>query len=420
MKKEKCRPHFKIFSDYKNRKKIPKQFNDDKNVVMKALESDRMYFFSVSDRLKDDKEVVIKAINTSTYSEICYDISKRLLDDKEVAMNIIKKHKYEFCVLSNRLKKDEDILNLRDFKYSEIVDFGHIIDDTEFFLKFFKIIETKIKNDNDGKGAYNFEFSLLYNASNRIKNDKNIVKRAIEVIPESFFDASDKLKIDHEILKIFINTLNGYQIKKYFPNCFEPVPEFKSKYPYLEKYLEKIPDFIIKLNNLHKDMLKDIVILIIKNKPFLFKNLKPEFKTKDVILEGICQPVNIPDIILHISNEMKEDPDIKPLLDIKTLQYFSPQYNNDKKFVLKSVKKYNTIRFASKTLKNDKDIVYAALKNSKDPDDVLKYISPSLKNDRNIFLKAIDIKLKLKETNKMKKINENKPNKKTKKRNRSR
>lgn len=399
-----CEPLSKFSSEYKNRKKIPKEFCDDKEVVMKALETDRLYFLSASDRLKDDKEVVMKAINTSTYSDICHDISKRLLDDKEVAMNIIKTYKYQFCVLSNRLKKDEDILNLYNFGGNEVLDFGHIIDDTKFFLKLFKIVETKMKYEK--RGVYSFQFSLLNNASERIKNNKSIVKKAIELIPESFFDASNQLKIDHEILKTFINKLSGYEIKKYLPNCFEtPVPEYKSKYYIRDKELK----VVTKTNKIHKNMLKDISILIIKQKPFLFKNLKPEFKTKDVILEGIRDPLNIRHMISDISDEMKEDPDIKPLLDIKTLPYFSPQYNNDKRFILQSVKKYNTLRFASKTLRNDKDVVYAALNNSKDPDDVLKYISPSLKNDRNIFLKAIDIKLKLK------KINEKYEKNKTKK-----
>jgi len=133
-KNKNCEPVSKFLSKYKNRKKIPKQFNDDKEVVMKALETDRMYFLSASDRLKDDKEVVMKAIDTSTYSDICHDISKRLLDDKEVVMNIIQKYKYSsFCIFSNRLKKDEDILNLYNFKDHELFDFGHTIDDTQFF-----------------------------------------------------------------------------------------------------------------------------------------------------------------------------------------------------------------------------------------------------------------------------------------------
>jgi hypothetical protein len=103
---------------------------------------------------------------------------------------------------------------------------------------------------------------------------------------------------------------------------------------------------------------------------------------------------------------MKEDPDIKPLLDIKSLVYFSKKYNDDKKFVLQSVQKNNTFRFASKRLRNDKDVIYAALKNNNigyDPDEVLKYISPSLKNDRNIFLKAIDLKIKYNKTKKQRK-----------------
>lgn len=402
-----CEPVSKFLSDYKNRKKIPNQFCDDKHIVMKALETDRMYFLSASDRLKDDKEVVMKAIDTSTYSDICHDVSKRLLDDKDVAMKIMKTYKYQFCVLSNRLKKDEDILNIYNFNNNEVLDFDHTIDDTKFFLKLFKIVQAKMKDEK--RGLYSFQFSLLNNASDRIKNDKSIVKKAIELIPESFFDASNQLKTDDEILKTFINKLSGYEIKKYLPNCFEPpVPEYKSKYYIRHEELK----FVTKTNNLHKNMLKDIAILIIKQKPLLFKNLKPEFKTKDVILQGIRDPLNIPEMISDISDEMKEDPDIKQLLDIKTLPYFSKKCNNDKRFVLQSVKKYNTLRFASKTLKNDKEVVYTALKNSKDPDDVLKYISPSLKNDRNIFLKAIDVKLKLK------KINEKKTNNKTKKENR--
>lgn len=389
--KRKCRPLFIFMSEYKKRKKIPKQFSDDKELVMKALETDEMYFFSISDRLKDDKEVVMKAIDTSRYSDIYHHISKRLLDDKEVAMKIIKEKYPRFCVLSDRLKKDEDILNLYDFNHIEILDFGHTIDDLKFFLKFFEIVETKIKKDKHGRGNYAFQFSLLNNASNRIKDNKSIVKKAIEIIPESFFDASDKMKTDHEVLKIFINILKGYEIKKYLPYCFEPpAPISKSKYYIPDKEL----DVVTKTNKLHINMLHDIAILIVKSKPLLFKSLKPEFKTKDVILECIREPLNIRHMISDISHEMKQDPDIKQLLDIKTLPYFSKQYNNDKPFVLKSVKKYNTFRFASKTLRKDKVVIYAALTHSKDPDDILNYIPPSLKNDRNIFLKAIAVKLK--------------------------
>ena len=414
--KDKKDCHQLKLSEYKNRKKIPKQLCDDKEVVMKALEVDRMYFFSVSDRLRDDKEVVMKAIDTSTYSDICFKISNRLLDDKDVAIKIMKTYEYQFCVLSNRLKKDEDILNLIDYHsdynfYHFDFDFGHTIDDPQFFLKLINLFESKFKYKIDlfeykfkkriinyseyllSSQSKQFQFSILHNASNRIKNDKTIVKRAIELIPESFFDASNKLKIDHEIIKTFINKLQANKIKKYLPNCFELPLKFK--------YIEDSED-VIKTNELHQNMLKELAIIIIKNKAFLFKSLKLKFKNdKDVILEGIRDPLNIPDIIPYMSDVMKKDSDIKPLLDIKTLKYFSPKYGNDKNFVLKSVKKYNTFRFASKTLRNDKEVVYAALNHSKDPDDVLNYISQSLKNDKNIFLKVIDVKIKqINKTNK--------------------
>ena len=95
---------------------------------------------------------------------------------------------------------------------------------------------------------------------------------------------------------------------------------------------------------------------------------------------------------------MKKDEDIKKLIDSKGIVYFSKKYNDTKDVLLKSVKKWNTFKYASRRLKNDKEVVLAALSNvarrKREPDYIIKRISKRLRNDRDIMLKAFDNRIK--------------------------
>jgi hypothetical protein len=205
------------------------------------------------------------------------------------------------------------------------------------------------------------------NASEKLRNNKEVVLKAIELTKNSYDHVSEKLKKDPDVIKAFIKHPNfgNNALIKYFP-----------------------------------DYNKDIALLVIKYHQDMYQHLKPEFiKDKDVILEALknIKYIRI-DVVPFIPYHMKEDADIKKKLDLKTIGYFSKKYNNDKKFILKSVKRYNTFKWASKELQNDKKVVLTALSNihrlEGEPDTILTQISDKLKNDRQIFLKAIDNRIK--------------------------
>ena len=356
----KRRRGYKSEYEYKNRSKIPPNLINDKEVAMKAVKINKSYFYSISKKLKDDKDVVMETINKSRYSNYFNEVSDRLKDDKEVVMKALKNNKRWFPLISNRLKQDVDVLKISDFSKTNI-ELKHKIDNKRYFLNLFKIARYKKKNEN--KFYEYFSHSLLLNASKRLRDDKDLVIKAIQITSDSFIHASDRLKKDPDVMKlIFDKIYTSIQLNKYFP-----------KYD------------------------KDFALFFMKHKAYKFSILKPQFiNDKDVVLMAMKDLINIRrNILPYISEKMKNDEDIKKILESKHLEYFADKYNNDKPFILKSLKKHNTFSYISKKLKDDKDVVLTILNRQAkyfDPDAILK--QTKLKNDRDVFLKSLDNKIK--------------------------
>jgi hypothetical protein len=94
---------------------------------------------------------------------------------------------------------------------------------------------------------------------------------------------------------------------------------------------------------------------------------------------------------------MKDDKDIKAVLNSKSPEHFSKKYNDDKSIILKSVKKYNKFEFASERLKKDKSVVMAALSNparkKHHPTDLLQFTTDKLRSDKDVVLQALENRL---------------------------
>jgi hypothetical protein len=119
---------------------------------------------------------------------------------------------------------------------------------------------------------------------------------------------------------------------------------------------------------------------------------------KDVILQAIKNKKYIHrSILAYIPNHMKEDKDIKAILNSKSVDHFSKKYNDDKALILKSVKKYNKFEYVSDRLKKDKSVVMAALTNPARkkyyPTDLLKFTTDKLRSDKDVVLQALENRL---------------------------
>ena len=346
-------------SFYKN-PTLPKNLINDKEVVMKAVDVDEKYFDGISDKLKDDKDVGKKMIGISPhYFQF---LSDKLRDDKELAMKAVKGDNNLYNFISDRLKIDIDVLKLIDFKfftrcaaskYDKEFTFKKKID-RPTFLKLFNYFKNKYKT---------LPVNLLLNAPDDVKNDKDLVIKIIKLSKCSYRNAPLHLQKDPDVIHAFMKnpSFNGMNITE-------------------------IPDYN-----------KETAIHLVKIHPWLYSR-SIFTNDKDVILQAMKKKAYIHRFILpHIPKNMKDDKDIKAVLNSKTPEYFSKKYNDNKSLVLKSVKKYNKFEYASDRLKKDKSVVMAALTNparkTHHPTDLLQFTTDKLRSDKDVVLQALENRL---------------------------
>ncbi len=363
---------------------LPENLRNNKKVVLKALDANIAYFNSISPSLKDDIDIG-KKIMEKNPGYFKY-LSEKLRDNKELAIKAVKFSPPLYNVLSERLKIDDSILKITDF-----------VKVTSLYFKFKqKIDKPKYLKILKSLSRYKtFDPNLLIGVTDDVLNDKNIVIKTIKLSKKSYESIPNHLKNDDDVIETLIKhpTFNDDDLVNYF-----------------------------------YDYNKNIALLTMKYHPELYKNLKSEFLIdKDVILSAFKSNTRqssgyyIREISPLISTTMKEDKDIKDVLESKKNKYyFSDKYSDDKKFILKNVHRWNTIQFVSNRLKNDKDVVISALTNPArgkyEPDTILQHISPKLREDKDIFLKALENRIKV---NKLEQLNKSKTEKKIKLKNKS-
>ena len=367
---------------------LPEDLRNNKEVVLKAIETDPSYINSISKSLKDDIDVAKKIIEKKPKE--FENLSETIRDNKEIALNAVKTDASLYNFLSDRLKIDEDILNATNFNniYPEPNFVFKKKIDKPSYLKLLKSLSRyKTLNQN-----------LLINVTDDVLNDKNIVIKTIKLSKKSYQSIPIHLKKDDDVVETLIKNSNFYEsdLTKYF-----------------------------------SDYDKNLAILIMKHHPILYLKLKPEFQMdKDVILNALksrtkknldglkytSYMLNTREILPFIPENMKQDKDIKHILELKQNTYYFPKkYNDDKKFILKNVHKWNTFEHVSDRLKQDKDVVISALTNpargKHSPDTLLTLTSPKIRKDKVVFLKALENRIKINKTHQMNIDKLNKTNK---------
>jgi hypothetical protein len=287
----------------------------------------------------DDKEIVIKSLLTARKMWVINNISKRLKKDPEVIKALKYKAHDERTWLWNSMKNKIDF-NLK----KKIVNRNDMI----------KLIK-KISNFKKKRTGYDFKDSILLNASDELKDDKQIVLSCVKIVPQSYKDASPRLQHDDHVLKVLATNL------QFDKNIKETIP------------------------NLNKVIALKLVIF----NPAAYCRLTDYHSDKDIIIQALKDPAHIRSLVLpYIPNNMKKDKDIQKALDIKDPRYFSEKYNNDEKLILDGIKyDSNVIQYASNKLKNDKQFVIKYMKKlDHGYENVMKYFSKKIQNDRELYL----------------------------------
>ena len=167
-------------------KKIKEKYPNDMELIKLLIKNDPLYFKEYISIFYDNKEVALSALGVSYHSYGLFDLlSPRLKNDLDIAKK---------CCQYNPYKNGD-----KDFKKI-------YADNKEIALYALDFVD---------KNSYN---CLLYDLSDRLKNDRDVVIKSLKIQPKSFRFISDRLKNDKEVvlaaIKVYGNNLQ-YASERY-------------------------------------------------------------------------------------------------------------------------------------------------------------------------------------------------------------
>ncbi len=197
----------------------------------------------------------------------------------------------------------------------------------------------------------------LKNASDELKNNKEIVLAAVKQYCGALQYASDKLKADLEI--VFTAIKNGWWTLKYASDEF----------------------------NADKEILEIVVDIVKHNHLDLEFDSKGLLANREIVSFSVQQDWRA---LKYASDELKSDKEIiltAVQQDWRTLEYASKEFVNDQESMLATVSQNGlALKYASNELKNDKEVVLAAISQN---GLALKYTNDELKNDKEVVVVAV-------------------------------
>ena len=343
--------------------KIQKKRNiiDDFNQSSDDIKLKILCSRSLPKTVKIDNEKLLREAAKNGASRIFQHASDRLLDDKDFVKFLLQNgsvcisYLVDYTLISKRLLDDEEIVKL-------------IIKDN---VKGFQYASDRLKDNEELvssaiiDGSDNFSEEAFEFASDRLKDDKEfILKFNREHNIQLLIFASDRLKDDKEVV-IELSKKDPLQLH------------------FASDRLQKDKDFIKEAIKIDTD--------------FIFSVPKePIIDDEETILYLIKNQSN-PEILEHISksyifnNEEAVLDFIEKSRSIEILDYTSTGLKDNADFILKVLGLHEDVmKYASDRLKNDKDfmldaIMVASLSN------ILVYAPEELREDKDFMLKAINI-----------------------------
>jgi hypothetical protein len=331
---------------------LPKELQNDKDVVLAAVKNDGFNLEYVSDKeFLNDKEVVLESVKSSGSS--LQFASTELQNDKEVVLEAVKNFGPSLQFASKELQKDKEVvlMSAKNAVHGLVYADRELFKDKDVFLAGMKIRACDIRDatkelQNDKEVAL---FAVKKNgnnlkyASKSLQNDKDLVLEAVKNNGESIEFASEQLQNDKEVALESVKN-NGKALK------------------FISKYLQND---------------KEIVIAAIKNFGYSLEFASYEQQNnRDVVLMALNQD---PLSIKYASKELQNDKNIVLIavkMNGRLLQYASTELKNDREVVLESLKGFpQSFEFASEELLKDRDLYHFAIRN------IFKFKSDDFKSE---------------------------------------
>lgn len=167
------------------------QYSFDKDIILLAVGANGKNIYFASQELKEDKDVILTALKSNGF--ILGNLSKKWCDVDDVVLTALGNNGESFEYASERLKGNVEFVNnaLKSKTSTKIL---------EYVSEEIKNNETIVK-----KAILINEDSIKY-ASDKIRNNKTIGSMVVKRCGDSFEGLGDKLKDDEGLLKIAIKT----------------------------------------------------------------------------------------------------------------------------------------------------------------------------------------------------------------------
>lgn len=391
-------------------KNLPENKKNDKKFILDYMNTTCVSILQyLNNELRSDKEIV----ETSLFYEEndLQFVSEPLKSNNEFMKRMIKIHPMALKYLSNDLKNDKNlIMDVINGHGGNILAFAgeNIRNDKEIILLALRIDSwPKGRNNYEGSNCYlhyleylgenlksdeefllsliKFDGRVLYYASDSLKNNREFILTAYKVNSTSIkYVGKELLYNDKEIIKLAVNSdcsLFKYankdlkQDKNFISEIIFPTGDNNKIMKFVDEKLKDDKEFMMQLMKkrnvakyLSERLKMDVDIAILAAQTNGFWEMSEKLRRNKEVMIYILTHVNC------ITSEV--------------LKYASDELKNDKKFILKSFKRFSpeiVLKNASEELRKDKDINIAAIKEGLE----VFYIDEKYKNDPDILL-AID------------------------------
>jgi hypothetical protein len=351
---------------------IPDDFKSNRSVVLDIVSQNGMLLQYAALELQNDKELVLAAVSNSQYLNYAfkkwkddYDVvcasikysgdtlqyaSERLKDDLEIVKLAIKHKKVNLKYGSTRLRNNVEI-------YSDILDLQYCLEEIR---RNKKLVLLAIRRNG---------MQLQY-CSKELQNDEDVVFTAVSQHRQALQFASEEIRNNVDVVLRVID----------FPSSLEPCSpiEFASE---RLKNSSFIVLYTLRQHPHNLKILEQVSTELLSNRDFVLKA---------VTFSG--------DVYSHLSESLLNDREIiqagKYYNSNKLKSYFE-KYSSDKQLFIECLAKdCRILAFASRELRNDKQVILAAV-NSKLGRSRINlqqdYIDTNMKEDPEIYLKILKV-----------------------------
>jgi len=361
---------------------LPKSLQNDRKIVLAAVQNNGMALKHASPALQNDEEVVKRAIDNNGLALVF--ASTTLQANKNVVL----------ASISSQLES------------TDTISLGQIMNHMASDLWADREIALQcVRADGD----------MLYKFSKTLKDDRDIVLAAVNKGGFALRYASEKLQGDREIVESAVRS-SGKALKFASPIFYSDSKIALAAVTTHGKSLCLLP------KSLQND--RKIVLAAVQNNGMALKHASPALQNdeevvkraidnnglalvfasttlqanKNVVLASISSQLESTDtislgqIMNHMASDLWADREIAlqcVRADGDMLYKFSKTLKDDRDIVLAAVNnKGFALRHASEKLRSDREVVMEAVKNC-DRGRILKYVSKELKADREIVLCAV-------------------------------